>query len=71
VSRSRGGGPDDDAEAVPAPRADGRRLGRLATSDADINIRLLSHLAETAIRSGDVTTAVEAVRACAAQAENR
>jgi hypothetical protein len=51
-----------------APRTDGHRLGRLATSDAEVNIRLLSRLAETAITSGDIRTAVEAVRACTAEA---
>jgi hypothetical protein len=45
-------------------------LGRLATSDAEVNIRLLSRLAETAITSGDVKTAVEAVGVCTAEAEN-
>lgn len=46
-----------------------RRLGRLAVSDTERNISLLSRLAETAVTSGDVQTAVEAVRACTAEAE--
>jgi hypothetical protein len=57
-------------ETVSPGRTDGRRLGRLAVSDAELNIRLLSRLAETAITSGDVKTAVEAVRACTAEAEH-
>jgi hypothetical protein len=52
------------------PRTDGARLGRLATSDADVNIKLLTRLAETAITSGDIKTAIYAVRACTAEAEN-
>lgn len=70
VSHDQGRSPDGVLEAVPAPRTSGRRLGRLATFDADINIKLLSRLAETAITSGDVKTAVEAVQACTAGAGN-
>jgi hypothetical protein len=70
VSYDRGAGSGSVVEAVPVPRTGGHRLGRLATSDADVNIRLLSRLAETAVTSGDIKTAIDAVRACTAEAEN-
>ena len=63
--------PREVVQAVaPGARTGGLRLGRLAVSDAELNIRLLSHLAESAVTSGDVKTAVEAVRACTAEAEH-
>lgn len=55
--------------AVPSPRTDALRLGRLAVSDAELNIRLLARLAETAIATGDIQTAIEAVQACTAETE--
>ena len=49
---------DDDAEC-----------SSRTSSVADINIRLLSRLAETAMTSGDVKTAIDAVRVAAGEVE--
>jgi hypothetical protein len=62
--------PADAVEARPNARRGGRRLDRLATAEAELNIRLFSRLAEAAVTSGDIKTAVEAVRACTTEAEH-